>query len=466
MAEVTINNAEILGASRIQPGDQASYETCKALWEYHPLGGKLVEKPVNMALFKRRLYALEDDPGNRIITQFEDAWTRLEITQKIKNLHYVIRCYGAGAIGVGNQGAATADALDLWKLREEDLYISVFDPLNTAGSMVSNQDPNSPNFQAPNKVVTIQGAAWHPSRTLRLFNGAPIYLSFQNSTFGYTGRSVFQRVLYPMQSYLKTMPVNDMVAEKAGLLIVKRVQNSSTVSGLMGFSGKKKREMVKEAITGNVLEVGKDDSVESLNLQNVDDALKGALENIIASIAAGSDTPARLINDEAFALGFSDGTEDSKSVAQHIDGVRQTLDSSIEFFEKIVQHIAWSEDFYAALSAEYPDYVAERTYKEMFYVWQRDFSSKWAPLLEEPKKEQQEGEAKLIDQVVKLFTALTARIDQANYATAVEWVADIANTLPSIKETPLLIDYEALAAYTPPAAPAIPEGDQNAVGNE
>jgi len=410
-------------------------------------------------LFKRRSYTLEDDPGNRVVTHFEDAWTRMQITQKIKNLHYTVRCYGAAAIGVGDLKNKTEEALDLWKLEESDVYISVFDPLNTAGSMVSNQDPNAPDFQAPNKVTTIQGIAWHPSRTLRLYNGSPIYLSFQNSTFGYTGRSVFQRVLFPMQSYLKTMPVNDMVAEKAGLLIVKQVQNSSTVSGIMGFAGKKKREMVKNAITGNVMQIGASDSVESLNLQNVDDALKGARENIIADIAAGSDIPALLIKDEAFAVGFADGTEDAKSVAQYIEGVRQTIDSSIEFFEKIVQHVGWNEDFYTAMAVEYPEYIAGRSYKEMFYIWQRDFVSDWAPLLEETNKDKQEGESKLVDQVTKLFTAITARIDPENYAIAVQWMADIANSLDSTKNTPLLIDFDALAAYVPPdPAPADTQG--------
>ena len=461
MAELVLNSdmMEMLGASRIRAGDNASYELCKNLWEYHPLGGKLVEKPVNLALFKRRSYTLEDDPGNRVVTHFEDAWTRMQITQKIKNLHYTVRCYGAAAIGVGDLKNKTEEALDLWKLEESDVYISVFDPLNTAGSMVSNQDPNAPDFQAPNKVTTIQGIAWHPSRTLRLYNGSPIYLSFQNSTFGYTGRSVFQRVLFPMQSYLKTMPVNDMVAEKAGLLIVKQVQNSSTVSGIMGFAGKKKREMVKNAITGNVMQIGASDSVESLNLQNVDDALKGARENIIADIAAGSDIPALLIKDEAFAVGFADGTEDAKSVAQYIEGVRQTIDSSIEFFEKIVQHVGWNEDFYTAMAVEYPEYIAGRSYKEMFYIWQRDFVSDWAPLLEETNKDKQEGESKLVDQVTKLFTAITARIDPENYAIAVQWMADIANSLDSTKNTPLLIDFDALAAYVPPdPAPADTQG--------
>ena len=36
---------EILMADNVQAGDSISYELCKLLWEYHPLGGKIVEKP-------------------------------------------------------------------------------------------------------------------------------------------------------------------------------------------------------------------------------------------------------------------------------------------------------------------------------------------------------------------------------------------------------------------------------------
>ena len=45
-------NAGLLGimeAQDIAPGSDAGYETCKSLWQYHPLGGKIVEKPITLA---------------------------------------------------------------------------------------------------------------------------------------------------------------------------------------------------------------------------------------------------------------------------------------------------------------------------------------------------------------------------------------------------------------------------------
>ena len=62
MSELTINNTllggnltQILEANDIGPGSQAGYDLCKTLWTFHPLGGKLVEKPVRLALSKPEL---------------------------------------------------------------------------------------------------------------------------------------------------------------------------------------------------------------------------------------------------------------------------------------------------------------------------------------------------------------------------------------------------------------------------
>ena len=41
--------SELLLSTEIVPGDQPSYELCKTIWLYHPLGNKLVQSPIEMA---------------------------------------------------------------------------------------------------------------------------------------------------------------------------------------------------------------------------------------------------------------------------------------------------------------------------------------------------------------------------------------------------------------------------------
>ncbi|TGC25836.1 phage portal protein [Escherichia sp. E1130] len=455
MAEIQFNNnisselTKILDHEGIQPGTDVGYELCKLLWQYHPLGGKLVEKPINMAMCKPRTYNVETDPDERVVRQFREVWERMGLNEKIKNLFYVSRCYGAAAIGVGTDGATCKDPLPTFGLREEDVYINVWDPLNAAGSMVTDQNPNSRFFQQANATLKIASKSWHPSRTLKIFNGTPIYLEYQNSTFGFTGRSVFQRVLYPMKSYIGTMVANNLVAKKAGVLVAKTEQNGSVASGIMAAATGKKRENVKISENEGVLSIGTKDDIESLNLQNIDKALSTARDNIISDIAAGSDVPAILIKEEAFSNGFGEGKEDSKAISQYVDGVRQLIEPVMDYFERLVRYIAWNEDFYTSLKNDYPDIITE-DYQTTFRMWEREFDAGWQELVEESPDKRRESDSKVVQQAGALFSIMAQQLDPENRAMAAEWLASVTNATETYGDSPMIIDKEALSKYQPP----------------
>lgn len=455
MAEIQLNTnlsselSKILESDEIQPGTDVGYELCKLLWQYHPLGGKLVEKPITMAMCKPRLYNVETDPDERVVRQFEKVWKRMNMSERIKNLFFVARCYGASAVGVGSDGTSCKEPLPTFGLAEEDVYINVWDPLNAAGSMVTDQNPNSRYFQQANRTLKISGKQWHHSRTLKIFNGTPIYLEYQNSTFGFTGRSVFQRVLFPMKSYVGTMTANDLVSQKAGVMVAKTAQNGSVISGIMAAAAKAKREIVKIARTGGVINIGTGDEIESLNLQNIDKALNAARDNIISDIASGSDVPAVLIKEEAFSNGFGEGTEDSKAISQYIDGVRETIAPVIEYFEQLVQYIAWTEDFFNSLKNDFPEIITE-DYKTTFYLWRREFTAKWQELVEESPDKHRDSDSKVVQQAVLLFSAVAPQVDPVNRANLADWLSNVANATKTYGDVPLIIDMDTLSAYQPP----------------
>lgn len=465
MAEIQLNTnlsselCKILESDEIQPGTDVGYELCKLLWQYHPLGGKLVEKPITMAMCKPRLYNVETDPDERVVRQFEKVWKRMNMSERIKNLFFVARCYGAAAIGVGSDGTACRDPLPTFGLQEEDVYINVWDPLNAAGSMVTDQNPNSRYFQQANKTLKISGKQWHHSRTLKIFNGTPIYLEYQNSTFGFTGRSVFQRVLFPMKSYVGTMTANDLVSQKAGVMVAKTAQNGSVISGIMAAAAKAKREIVKIARTGGVINIGKDDDIESLNLQNIDKALNAARDNIISDIASGSDVPAVLIKEEAFSNGFGEGTEDSKAISQYVDGVRETIAPVIEYFEQLVQYIAWTEDFFTSLKSDYPEIITE-DYKTTFYQWRLEFTAKWQELVEESPDKHRESDSKVVQQAVAIFSSVSPQVDPGNRAILADWLSNVANSTKTYGDVPLIIDMDTLSNYQPPPPQDLNNGGQ------
>lgn len=471
MAEIQIDSAlgsaltKILESEEIQPGQDVSYETCKLLWQFHPLGGKLVEKPISMAMCKPRHYSVETDPDERVVRRFQEVWERMEMNEKIKNFFFICRCYGAAAIGVGTTTTSCKEPLPTFGLSEEEVYINVWDPLNAAGSMVTDQNPNSPYFQKANRTLKIASKNWHHSRTLKIFNGTPIYLEYQNSAFGFTGRSVFQRVLYSMKSYVGTMVANDLVSQKAGVLVAKVQQNGSVMNGIMAVAAGKKREFVKEARNNGVLNISTGEDIESLNLQNIDKALNTSRDNIISDIASGSDVPAILIKEEAFSKGWSEGSEDSKAISQYIDGVRQLIEPVMDYFEKLVQYIAWSEDFYTSLKNDYPDIINEN-YTTTFYRWRREFTAKWQELVEESPDTRREADSKVIQQAVAVYAALSPTLDPENRASLADWVAGVANGTQTYGDLPLIIDVEALAKYIPPAPQEQPNGNYKPGGEE
>lgn len=466
MAKVSIDTnisselAKILDNDEIEPGSDVGYELCKLIWQFHPLGGKLVEKPIDMAMCKPRRYIVDTDPDERVVRRFEEVLTRMAIPEKVKNFFYVSRCYGAAGIGVGTRDQSQAEPLGTFDLREEDLYINVFDPLNASGSMVTSQDPNSPQFQEPNRTLVINTQTWHKSRTLTLFHGAPIYLEFQNSAFGFTGRSVFQRCLYPLKSYISTMVANNLVAQKAGVLVAKVEQNGTIANGLMALANRAKRGMLKDAKTGGVINIGPSDNVESLNLQNVDGALKTSRDNIIADIAAAADVPAQLVREEAFAQGFSDGKEDSKAISQYIDGIRQAIQPVLNYFEQIVMYIAWNQEFYEALRNEFPDIITE-DFETTFYRWKREFRAEWQELVEESPDARRKSDKDLVDGAIQVADALVDGLDPENKAKLFMWLTDVVNSTKTYGETPLTLDEDAIADYEPPAVNGFGAGNDD-----
>jgi hypothetical protein len=319
-----------------------------------------------------------------------------------------------------------------------------------AGSIVTNQNPNAPDFQKPLAYTTAAGQPYHPSRSVVVFNGTPIYLSYQSSAFGYTGRSIFQRALYPLKSFIQSMVTDDLVTFKSGLLIAKQKPAGSIVNRLMQQAAGIKRAYLQEGATGNVLSIDIDEEIASIDMNNTATAMTTARDNIIANIAAASDVPALLLKDEAFTNGFGEGTEDSKAIVQYIEGIRNDMASLFDFFDKIVMHRAWNKEFFAAIQNKYPDVYGSMTYEQAFYTWQNSFKVDWETLMEEPESEKVKVEEIKMKGITEILRTVLPIIDPANRARAVQWAQDNLNEMPDLFASNLQLDIEEIANYEPP----------------
>lgn len=460
MSDITVNSSELgsnlmglLEAADIQPGSPAGYELCKSLWEYHPLGGKLVEKPVRLALSKPRIITVDAQPKEILVNAFNKEAQNLGVTSHIRDIMFLKRTYGAAAIVYGAEGIPTNEPIDPWQLPYVDgLYFNKLDPLNLAGSIVTNQNPNAPDFQKPLAYATAAGQPYHPSRSVVVFNGTPIYLSFQSSAFGFTGRSIFLRAIYPLRSFIQSMVTDDLVTFKAGLIVAKTKQSGSIVNKAMQIATGIKREYLQQGTTGNVLSIDMDESIEAINLTNTDTAMTTARNNIIANIAAASDVPALLLKDEAFTQGFGEGSEDAKAIVQYIDGIREEMYTLFKFFDKIVMHRAWNKELFETIQnhPEYGEYYKKMTYEQAFYHWQDNFKAEWETLMEEPESEKVKVEDIKLKGITELLRTVLPVVDPQNRALMIQWAQDNINEMPDLFQSTLTLDADLIAEYEPP----------------
>lgn len=444
----------LLTAPEIVPGDQPSYELCKTIWLYHPLGKKMVESPIEMAQCQEREISIPDGPEDRCRDAFMREWRDISADDRILNVMATARAYGIASIAVVAEDITPDKPIDpkaLWKL---NISFNTFDPLNTAGSLVLNQDPNALDFQ---KVVNIAvgGVPYHRSRTVTMMHERPVYIAYTTSAFGFVGRSVFQRALFPLKSFVQSMVTDDLITKKAGVFIAMLKTAGAIINNIMQSMAGLKRLFVQQATNGNVISIGADEKIETLNMQNIDGAYGMARKNILENTAVAADMPAEFLNSETFAEGFGEGSEDAKRVARYVDRVRRQMSPLYEFFDRIVMRRAWNPDFYKIIQKDYPEW-ASVSYDEAFYRWSNCFEAKWPNLLTEPDSEKVKTDDVKLKAIIATVEVFGPMLDPENKATLIAWAEDNLNQNKMMFGSPLTMDFDALREYEPPQPLAMP----------
>lgn len=450
--------SNFLGSDEIVPGSLPSYQLCKTLYETHPLGKKIADKPVELAMSKPKKITVQMDPGDRARQRFEEKWIEVGVDNTIFNLGSLSRVYGVASMAIVAEGEDASKPIDVFKLHNKKLSFNVFDPLNTAGSLVINQLPNSIDFMKASGWITVQGQQYHPSRNCVLMNEQPMYISYTTSAFGFTGRSVYQRILFPLKSFVRTMQTDDLVAIKSGVLVAMLKQAGSIIDAAMAFLFNQKRQVIKEAATYNVISVGQEDKIESIDLKNLEGPFENSRKNILENIAAGADDmPAKLLNQETFAEGFGEGTEDARMIAHYVNRIRKKLDPIYAFMERMIMHLAWTPEWYATIQNEFPDEYKGVEYNTALYRWINSFKSEWIPFIEEEPSEKIKVDDVKLKAVIAAVQVLIPECDPMNRAKVIEWLCDNFNEMPLLFGQRLDLDMYALMAYTPPDPLAEPE---------
>lgn len=466
MAEVSVSPTTnplmiILEADDIQPGYDASYQLCKLIYAYHPIGKKMVDFPIDMAMYKPRniTIAAAGPYEARLRSRFATVWTGHKMNDVIKSWKGQARMYGAAGCIWGLAGKPADAFIDKFEIPNGEIYFNVLDPLIMAGSMVTNQDPNSPDFLKVSKI-SASGTDYPRARSAVIQNERPLFIQYTTSAYGYVGRSVYQRALYPLRTFIQSMFTDNFVTIKAGVIVLKTEQPGSIVDNVLDFFTSKKRQTFKQATTGNVINIGEKDDASTLNLTNVNDAMTTARKNVIENIATAADMPSIILNSETFAQGFADGTEDAKVVSRYVDGIRDELADCYQFLDPLVMHLAWSKEFYETLQQECQEWK-KVPYQTWFAGMRDSFAYEWPQLLEEPESELSKLDKVRSEAILSAYDSLSGQLDPENKAELTRWVMENFNQFKRLAPEALNLDIDALMSYEPPQPIMAPgaEGD-------
>lgn len=432
---------QIMQASQIQPGSDPSYELCKLIYTNHPLGKRIVDSPIARAMYKPREIIVTEAP-ECVIERFKEVWDEVQADYYIADCERLSRIYGISSLVLMPIDEKMAD--EPWT--PEELYAGNFsfnsmDPLNTAGSLVGILDPNNPDFLKYSRV-SIAGKSYASSRSHIQLHENPVYLSYTVSAWGYVGRSVFNRALYPLQSFIRSMIADDLMMIKSGVLVAKVGQPGSFISKVMENANQVRLNILKLAQTGNTITIKPDEAIESLDLHNL--TYQDQRKNILENIALSLDMPASFLTNDSLAQGFGEGEEDAKLVSSYIDSIRLEMKPIFDWMDNIVQYVAWSPEYYATLQSRFPDYQGI-SYESWFHQCRRSFKALWPEALEPNKKERVQHQKNQYQSVIEVYNTLAPTLEGENKARLVEWMVANLNEADEIFPNMLEIDTDEIA---------------------
>jgi Protein of unknown function (DUF1073) len=444
-ANIGSSLTSILECDDIEPGSVPSYELCKTIFVAHPLGQKMAEAPLTVAQSQDRKVTIQDSPPE-VLKSYLDEWALQHCNQKIKNTGVLARVYGASAVVMGCKEVPSDKPIEMEELWKQTLFFNVLDPLNVAGSLVLSQITTDSTFQQPNNVTT-NGQTFHGSRCRVMMNEQPIYIEYTMSAYGYTGRSVYQRALYALKIFIASMRADGTILEKLGVFIYKQTAGSSIIDSMSNAWNGFKRMFIRQAHTGNVISIDEKETIETLNMQNVDGAGNYARTNTLKNIATAADMPAKLLENETMVSGFGEGTEDAKNNARYIDTIRQWLQPLYEWFDNIVQYRAWNPDFFKRMQVLYPDRYAGKDYQAVFSEWRQNFEAVWPSLLTEPPSEQVKTEEVKLEACIATVQTFAPMLDPENKVRLIETALANISENKQMFEHEFSLDYDALRTF-------------------
>lgn len=379
--------------------NELTYQNCQDIFNYWPLGRRVVSALPNFALNSGRKISFGEFP-KECIDRFNEVFDELNLLEVIKNHCYNIRIFGNASLLVQFDEKDYEKPVSLESIRNSKfLRVIPLTPMITAGSQIG-MNPLEKDYLLPIQIK-VNGQNVNPSRVLWSNNGMPQYLKWVPSGYNYTGQSVFSNMVEPIKYWGKALIALQRIATKAGGIIVKNRQEGSLLNSIVVNSTNKFMEVIRNMNNDGIASISHQDSVELFNLNGTSEVelIINKFNEVIQ--LALTDTPTAILLDERLAKGFGNGEEDFKALLIAVDNYRNNILKSIyEWLDKIVLYRAFDNDFISSLSKKYSFDVKNKD--EFLLKIIDEFSYEWEPLYPDSEANKQDNLGRKLDNLMKL----------------------------------------------------------------
>lgn len=395
--DATYTKDELLGVYR-----DLTYRECQDLFRFWALGRRLVEALPNFALSVGREFSFGDYTSSELVNRFIAVHNELETERKIKFTTMNARIYGMSALFVTTRtGSKPNKPLTADEAIPNNVVFNALDPLSMGANIKVDLDPLSPTFQEPTSIY-IRGQEVHPKRIKVVNNELPLYLRFNQSSFSFTGQSIFQNATLLIRTFNRAMVALQRAATKAGS-IVRTTKDVSHASGLSYSALSKNNEMIRCMENDGIAAISNGESLQLFDINNIKEV--GEIVKVINEMfgMALNDTPAGILLDKNLSFGLNDGSEDMKSILMAIEHFRiNMLKPLYDFADSYALQIAfnpsWLKDYIKRNKKQFKG----KGEAEVFEILKQSYTFKFGELYPLTDIEKQEKNKRILENLLIL----------------------------------------------------------------
>jgi len=373
---------------------------CEHIYTYWAMGKRIIHSLIRFAFSAQREITISDAP-TEAVDAFKKAAIKYEQDEIIQRAAAYCRLYGMAGMfaAVDNDKIKDGDNLAVQEVWTGKFAFTALNPLNLSGTYF-NQDANTVKFMRPEKIY-VAGNPVGSKRAVVIQTGEPLYLRFSDTSFTFSGVSVFQNMVRLIKAWQWAIISLERMAIKAGSIVHKEGRGGKS-SGIGATAALKSAELLKQLRSGGVATIGQDGDVTFFPLTGVAevDAITNNLNREI--MFALDDTPAPVLLGKDISNGLAEGTEEMKAVVIAVENFRKgVLTPLYKFTDPYIMALAWTDNVVKKIKGKYPKLYAKLSPTEIRQLWEKSFTYEYGNLFPVPEKDEQETNGVILDNLTK-----------------------------------------------------------------